>query len=187
MKIKQILCIPLFLLMGQNVFCQQFNNSNVLLFQKSDSVVVSNMFYRDKEFNAPLAINSIPAKKDSITGELTLPYNDFKEEKDTIFVQSKKRLTKNQVATLNSFLQNKKTFNKNDIALLGHYNIEINYYQKGAIFQFVRVSLITNKTTISRIGCKSIIDKNKQEIDPCLFYGNISKNFKKYILQLASK
>lgn len=157
------------------------------MFQKTDSVVVSNIFYRDKEFNAPLAVNIIPAKKDSITGELTLPYYDFKEEKDTIFVQSRKRLTKSQVATLNSFLQNKKSFSKNGIALLGHYDVEISYYQKGVVSQFVRMSSVTNKISIYREGCKSVIDKNKQEIDPCLFYDNVSKDFKKYILQLAVK
>jgi len=181
------LILTIFLLVGQNVFCQQFNNSDILLFQKSDSVVVSNIFYRDKEFNAPLAINIIPSKKDSITGELILPYNDFKEEKDTIFVQSRKRLTKIQISTLNSFLQNKKSYNKNSVALLGHYDIEISYYQKGVVSQFVRMSSITSKITIYREGYKRVIDKNKQEIDPCLFYSNASKNFKKFILQLVVK
>jgi len=187
MKLKRILSIFLFLLMHQNVFCQQFNNSNMLLFEKSDSVVVSNIFYRGKEFNAPLAINIIPAKRDSITGEFTLPYNEFKEEKDTIFEKSRKRLTKNQISTLNSFLQNKKSYYSTGVALLGHYDIEINYYEKGVVFQFLRMSSITNKITIYRKGCKRVTDKNKQEIDPCLFYGNVSKNFKKYILQLAVK
>ncbi|WP_123912138.1 hypothetical protein [Flavobacterium sp. AJR] len=186
-KMKLILSTLLFLLVYQNVFCQQFNNSNILLFQKTDSVVVSNIFYRDKEFNAPLAINIIPAKKDSITGELTLPYNDFKEEKDTVFVQSKKRLTKSQITTLNNFLQNKKSFSKSGVALLGHYDIEISYYQKGIVSQFVRMSSITNKITLYREGCKRVTDNNKQEVDPCLFYGNASKSFKKYILQLAAK
>lgn len=177
----------LFLLLYQNVFCQQFDNSNVLLFQEMDSVVVSNIFYRDKEFNPPIVSKKISAEKESITGELTLPYKDFKEQKDTVFVQTRKRLTKNQIAVLNRFLQNKKSYSTNGVALLNHYDIEINYYQKGIVFQYVRISSITNKITVYREGCKSFIDNNNQEINPCLFYGSAGKDFKKYILKLAGK
>lgn len=181
------LVLSIFLLVSQNVLSQQFTNSDILLFQKSDSVVVSNVFYRDKEFNASLVTNIVPAKKDSITGNLTLPYNDYQEKTDTTFIKCRKKLTKNQIFTLNSFLQNKKSYSKNGVALLGHYDIEINYYQKGIVFQFIRISTITNKITIYREGCKSVIDKNKQEINPCLFYASVRKDFKKYMSQLAPK
>lgn len=177
----------LFLLLYQNVFCQQFDNSNVLLFQEIDSVVVSNIFYRDKELNLSAGVKVTPFKKDSITGELIFPHKDFKEEKDTIYTQSRKKLTKSQISGLNGFLQNKKTFASSGVALLNHYDIEINYYQKGIIFQYVRISSLTNKIVLYREGCKSITDMYRQDTDPCLFYGNVSKSFKKYILKLAEK
>jgi len=184
-RIISLITIVLLLLINQNVFSQQFKNSNVLSFEKADSVAVSKIYYRDKEFSAPLATNFVPAKKDSITGEITLPY--YKEEKDTIYQLSRKRLLDAQIVALNSLLQNKKSFSSKGVALQNHYDFEINYYRKGVVFQYVRISSVTNKITIAKDGCKSIKDKNKQEIDPCLFYGSISDTFKKHILKLEAK
>jgi len=132
-----------------------------------------------------LSINLIPAKKDSITGELTLPY--YKEEKDTVYELSRKRLTSDQVTTLNGFLKNKKNYNNKDVALLNHYDVEINYYQKGIVFQHIRISSVTNKISIVREGCKSILKIKNEQVNPCLFYSSIGGHFKNYILKLTSK
>lgn len=180
-KIKFLLSIFLLLLINQNIFCQQFNNFNILSFQKSDSIIISNIYYHNKEFNAPIAENLKPAKKDSITGEWTLPYNDFEEKKDTLFEISKKKLTNHEISSLNKLLQNKNSFSKKGVALLGHYDTEIKYYYKGEVYQFVRVSSITNKITIDRERCKKVVDKNKNKIDPCLFYGTVTKHFIQFI------
>lgn len=175
----------LLLLVNQNGFSQQFKNSKVLSFEKADSVLVSKVYYSDKESSAPLAKNFVPSKKDSITGEITLPY--YKVEKDTIYDLSRRKLSTKELTTLNNHLQNKKTFRKKGVALQHHYDYEINYYQKGVVFQYVRISSITSKISISRNGCKSVLDENKQEIDPCLFYGSIANALKNYILQLGTK
>jgi hypothetical protein len=180
-KLKLLLSILIFLLINQNIFCQQFNNFNILSFKKSDSIIVSYIYYHNKEFNAPLAENLKQAKKDSITGEWTLPYNDFEEKKDTLFEISKKKLTNHEISSLNKLLQNKNSFNKKGVALLGHYDTEIKYYFKGEVYQFVRLSSITNKIILNREGCKKVIDKNKNKIDPCLFYGNVTKHFIQFI------
>nr|WP_294932618.1 hypothetical protein [uncultured Flavobacterium sp.] len=181
-KIKLLLSVFLFLLINQNLFCQQFDNFNILSFQKSDSIIVSNVYYYDKEFNAPLAENIKPAKKDSITGEWTLPYDDSKGKKDTLFEINRRKLKIDKISSLNKFLQNKNSFNKKGVALLRHYDIEINYYNKGKIFQLVRVSSITNKIIIYREDCKKGVDKNKT--NQCLFYGTITKRFMQFISSL---
>ena len=49
--------------MNQNVSGQQFKNNSFLSFKVHDSVVVSKIYYHDKEFSAPLATTLIPAKK----------------------------------------------------------------------------------------------------------------------------
>ncbi|OXA85896.1 hypothetical protein B0A66_18740 [Flavobacterium hercynium] len=175
----------LLLLLNQNGFSQQFKNSKVLSFEKADSVVVSKIYYRAKESSAPLAKNFVPSKKDSITGELTLPY--YKTEKDTIYELSRRKLSTKELITLNNHLQNKKSFSQKGVALQHHYDYEINYYQKGVVFQYVRISSLTNKISISRNGCKSVLDENKQEIDPCLFYGSVTTPLKNYILKLETK
>lgn len=175
----------LLLLLNQNGFSQQFKNSKVLSFEKADSAVVSTVYYRDKEFSSPLAKNLVPAKKDPITGELTLPY--YKTEKDTIYELSRHKLSTKQLTTLNNHLQNKKSFSKKGVALQHHYDYEIIYYQKGVVFQYVRISSITSKICLLRNGCKSLLDENKQEIDPCLFYGSVTNPIKNYILELETK
>ena len=48
-KIKLISFITLFLLINQNVVCQQFHDFSFLE-KKADCVIISNVYYQNKEF-----------------------------------------------------------------------------------------------------------------------------------------
>lgn len=182
-KIRFISVITLFLLINQNVVSQQFHDFNFLE-KKADSVIISNVYYQNKEFSTPLAINNKPAVKDSITGKWSLPYSDTKEVKDTIFNKSTKKLSKTEVYSLDKILRNKGSYLKKGVALLSHYDIEISYYKKGEVFQWVKISSLTKKITISKEKCMNSKDNHGNIINPCIYYASISKRFEKEVNKL---
>jgi hypothetical protein len=185
-RIKIILTIAFILTLNQNIFSQQFHDYSFLE-PKSDSVVISNLQYRSKEFIAPLAVKIKPAVKDSLTGKWKLSRNDSVEIKDTIIVKSRKRILKSEILKLNKLLNSKSSYTKKGIALLNDYNIEICYFRKGEIFQWVKISTLTNKITIKKENCQETKDTKGNNIDPCLYYSSISKSFKKDILKFMKK
>lgn len=69
-------------------------------------------------------------------------------------------------------------------ALPGEYDIQLDLYKKNKVVQIVTISSQTKNLVIKKGGCKTHIDENGQEIDPCFFRGMVSENLKKYIVSL---
>ena len=126
-KIKLTTFITIFLLINHNVFCQQFYDFSFLEINKSDSVTISKISYRNREFIAPLAVKIKPAIKDSITGKWSLPYSDSQEVKDTVFTISTTKLSKIEILNLNRLLKIRSSYSKKAVVLMSHYDIEIRY------------------------------------------------------------
>ncbi len=183
---KFFFVIVLFLLINQSLQSQQFSDYSFLETKKIDSVTISSVNYRSKEFTVPLATEMKPVIKDSITGKWELPYPDSKEVKDTIIVKSIKKLTKSEISNINNWLKNRNTYPKKNVALLNHYDVEINFYRKGKIFQYVRISSLTKKIVIKKENCKTAKDKKGNSFDKCFFYGYISKKIEKKLYNLIN-
>jgi hypothetical protein len=175
--------ILLFLLSTYVVFGQQFKNNRILHTIKVDSVMVSTVHFQDKTTELPLAENFHPSTKDSINSEQSLPFHDENKTKDTIYLLKSKKLTLNEILVLNKIFSSSKSYVK-DTPLIWHYDIQFDYFKNDSIIQTITISSYTKKIVIKKKGCKTYLDNDGQEIDPCFFMGKISKKTKTYIVRL---
>ena len=93
-------------------------------------------------------------------------------------------MSKTEVYNLDKLLRNKGSYSKKGLVLLSHYDVEINFYTKGEIFQWIKISTLTKKITINKEKCNSSKDKNGNIIYPCLYYASVSKRFEKEVKKL---
>ncbi|MDG4655141.1 hypothetical protein, partial [Chryseobacterium arthrosphaerae] len=100
----------------------------------------------------------------------------------------KESITKTGFANLNKE-ESKKLISLLKEPSLGHalpyqYDIQIDFYKKNKIVQTATISSETKNLVIKKAGCRTHIDENGQEIDPCFFSGMVPENLKKYIVSL---
>ena len=161
--------ISIFAFFNTLVSCQNVKNHNFI--KDADKVTISTIYFKDKTTEPQLL------KKDSTT-KLYYP----------IEVEIKESITKTGFANL-SKEESKKLISLLNEPSLGHalpyqYDIQIDFYQKNKIVQTATISSETKNLVIKKNGCKTYIDKDGQEIDPCFFRGMVSNNLKKYIVSL---
>lgn len=169
---KQLLNI-LLLLFFQSIFCQQFNNFDFFV-KSADKIKLSTISFRDKTTEIP------KYAQDSIT---KLYYPIEQDVAESITETGSKNLKKREIIKIISLLK---------IPKLGHalpyqYDIQLDFYKKEEIIQTVTISSYTKNLVIKKNGCKTYIDENGQEIDPCFFQGMVSNELKKYIVGLLKK
>lgn len=149
---------------------QQFDNPNILI-KDADKIIVSTVYFKDKT-TEPLIY-----KQDSIT-KLHYPINENITES----------ITKTGSSTLNTIEQQKMIVllrnPKLEHALPYQYDIQLDFYKQDKVVQTITISSETKNLVIKKYGCKSRIDKNGQEIDPCIFKGMVSDELKKYTVSL---
>lgn len=162
--------LPLFF---QSIFCQQFNNFDFFV-KSADKIKLSTISYRDQTTEMP------KYAQDSIT---KLYYPIEQDVVESITKNGSKYLKKAEIIKTISLLK---------IPKLGHalpyqYDIQLDFYKKEEIIQTITISSYTKNLVIKKNGCKTYIDENDQEIDPCFFQGMVSNEFKKYIVGLLKK
>jgi hypothetical protein len=135
----------------------------------ADSIIVSTVYYRDKMTQLP-NIN----KRDSI-GNL-----QFEELADSVGKIKSRNLTNSEIKEFIKIIK-KPSFNHSGPM---EYDIQFDFYNQGVLMQSATISSYTKNLVIKRFGCKTVLDKEISEIDPCAFYGMVTKKQKKYIIEL---
>ncbi|WP_419488761.1 hypothetical protein [Chryseobacterium bernardetii] len=167
-KIRLFL-ISVFTLFNTLVSCQNVKSHHFI--NDADKVIMSTVYFKDKTTEPQLL------KKDS-TSKLYYPIEtDIKES-----------ITKTGFANLNKE-ESKKLISLLKEPSLGHalpyqYDIQLDLYKNNKVVQIVTISSQTKNLVIKKVGCKTHIDENGQEIAPCIFRGMVSENLKKYIVSL---
>ncbi|MDN3693786.1 hypothetical protein QWZ06_16545 [Chryseobacterium tructae] len=168
----------IFLLIFINIaYGQKYDTFNYIE-KNVDNITISTINFQDKTTYIPTAKeDSIYRKKDSISG---LSYYADPEIKESISCTGKSKLNKKETILLFQNLQKIELGH----ALPYQYDIQLDFYKKNKIVQTVTISSETKNLVIKKTGCKTHIDENKQEIDPCFFRGMVSQSLKKYIVSL---
>lgn len=170
MKNIKIKLIFVFVFCYTLVLSQQFKDCNFFV-KDSDKVTISTVYFRDKTTEPPPIL-----KRDSAT-KLYYPEDEVKE---VIKKTGTVSLNNNEKEKIISLLKKPNLGH----ALPYQYDIQLDFYKKNEIVQTVTISSITRNLVIKKVGCKTYIDKDGQEIDPCFFRGSVSNNLKKYVVSL---
>lgn len=170
MKKTKFFFIIIFAFINSFVSCQQARNQSFTI-TEADKVVVSTIFFKDKTTEPQIL------KKDSVT---KLYYPSGVEPKESVVKTGSANLNKGEIKKLTSLLQTPISGH----ALPYQYDIQLDFYNKNKIVQTATISSETKNLIVKKIGCKTNIDENQQEIDPCFFRGMVSDSLKKYVVSL---
>lgn len=154
----------------QTAVCQQFNNFNFLI-KNADKITISTISFVDKTTATP------SYRMDSIS---KLPYPVDENTKETITNTGTATLTHQEHPVL---LKKLETIGMGH-ALPYQYDIQFDFYLRNKIVQTITISSYTKNLVIKTKGCKTYVDKDGQETDPCFFQGMVSDKLKKYVVSL---
>ncbi|MEB3075421.1 hypothetical protein [Capnocytophaga gingivalis] len=138
-------------------FSQEFNYRKIKVIEQNDSVLISNVFYRNKT---------------------TILKPQKEEIKDSIVIYNKTKLSNKNSKKLYQLLKNRKSYLKG-APLTTDFDIEIKFYKNGEVVQTITLSSFTKRITISWnkgdfIGKYSPLFK--KEIDEIICREKLSKN-----------
>ncbi|OBW41246.1 hypothetical protein AB670_02363 [Chryseobacterium sp. MOF25P] len=170
MKKTKFFFIIIFAFINSFFSCQQFKNQNFTT-KEVDKVVISTVYFKDKTTEPQIL------KKDSVT---MLYYPSGVEPNESIVKTGSANLNKGEIKKLTSLLQTPISGH----ALPYQYDIQLDFYNKNKIVQTATISSETKNLIVKKIGCKTKIDENEQEIVPCFFIGMVSDSLKKYVVSL---
>lgn len=185
MEKTKLFFIFIFALLNSLVSCQQFKSTN-FIDSNVDKIRLITVYYPSmNEIHELKPINTKDFPR--ILTEEEIKKQKASSKKDSIV--KKQNIPKKIDSCTLSNLETTKILNlikkpNYGHALPGEYDIQLDLYKNNKVVQIVTISSQTKNLVIKKAGCKTHIDENRQEIDPCFFRGIVSENLKKYIVSL---
>ncbi|MGO3183420.1 MAG: hypothetical protein ACTIJ9_11365 [Aequorivita sp.] len=174
--------IILVFLTNSSGYSQQ--SSSLDFFDNSDyeKVTISYYFIRDRTFYPPPASKLIPL--DSLESTPTLEISKAETIKEIHKKTGEAELTEKEVKKLIKKMRKKLI---PIYAMDTNKNFEIDFYRNDTIFQNITISPYTKNLYVRKEGCKNIKYSEGYEYDPCIYRGQMTPEFERYIYYLLKK
>ncbi len=177
---KNYIPILIFFLCVTNIYAQQSSSIDFFDNGEFDKVTISYFSIFDRTSSPTPPTKLVPL--DSLEKTSNTEFNENGNEKTKILGEAE--LTKKEIKELTKILQ-KKTIPI--YSMDSNTNIVINFYRNNSVIQNITISPNTKNLSVSKQNCKNVQEEDGNIYNPCLYLGQMTKEFENYINCLIKK